>query len=192
MELKSQSCAICRRPPADGVKMRGDGDLSLLISCPQCGQYQLSSDDNFSGSYEWVPSLRAALSCATRQAFEVGQTLRITKANALEFATKHANTRVSDTQEQLLREIARKADRPGRGASFTFDTDFPSIDCHTAAEFEWYVDWLVNQKFAARTGAGPNAVQLTLTIDGWRQVQPLPRRGGIPGQCFVAMWFDIQ
>jgi nucleoside 2-deoxyribosyltransferase len=27
-------------------------------------------------------------------------------------------------------------------------------------------------------------------MEGWNQVQPLPRPGGVPGQCFVAMWFS--
>jgi nucleoside 2-deoxyribosyltransferase len=27
-------------------------------------------------------------------------------------------------------------------------------------------------------------------VSGWKRVQPVPQAGGIPGQCFVAMWFS--
>jgi len=32
--------------------------------------------------------------------------------------------------------------------------------------------------------------RITLTMEGWNQVQPLLRPGGVPGRCFVAMWFS--
>jgi len=63
------------------------------------------------------------------------------------------------------------------------------IDCHSKEEFDWYIHWLTKQNLAFRTGAGLTGVQLALTFDGWNQVQPLARPGGIPGRCFVAMWF---
>ena len=31
-----------------------------------------------------------------------------------------------------------------------------------------------------------------LTIAGWEALEPLPRPGGTPGRCFVAMWFSAE
>jgi hypothetical protein len=191
MSSRAENCAICDQSPSDGVKMRNSGiSDGLLIDCPRCGQYELVGREAISASYEWAAEVRNGLSCAARQAFAAGQPLRITAANVVEFAGAHMHTRVSDNQERLLREAARRAGRPQKGASFSITQDFTLIDCHSPEEFNWHIEWLETQKLAFRTGAGPNAVQLTLSMEGWKQVQPIPRAGGIPGRCFVAMWFD--
>lgn len=187
-----ENCAICKRPPADGVKMQNSGvSDGLLITCPQCGRYELRGGPAISASFQWTPELRGALSCAARQATEAGQPLRITSAEAaVEFAEPHMHTRVSDNQERLLREAAKRAVRPGRDASFTPTNDFTLIDCLDKEEFLWHVRSLIAQKLVLQTGAGPTVDRLTLSIDGWNRVQPLPRPGGVPGRCFVAMWFS--
>ncbi|MBZ5506048.1 MAG: nucleoside 2-deoxyribosyltransferase [Acidobacteriia bacterium] len=191
MASQAENCAICDQSPSDGVKMRNSGIFDgLLIDCPRCGQYELVGLEAISSSYKWTPEIRSSLSCAARQAFAAGQPLRITAANVVEFAGPHMDTRVSDNQERLLREAARRAGRPQMGASFSLTQDFTLIDCHSAEEFNWHIEWLETQKLVFRTGAGPDTVQLTLSMEGWKQVQPIPRAGGIPGRCFVAMWFD--
>jgi hypothetical protein len=134
--------------------------------------------------------IRGGLSCATRQASEVGQQLRVTNANAKEIAESHLRTRVVDNQERLLRVAAKRAGRPHNGAWFSFATDFTLIDCQSSKEFSWYVEWLINDLLAFRTGIGDERAQLTLSLEGWKRAQPIPRVGGAPGRCFVAMWFD--
>jgi hypothetical protein len=191
MATEPNNCAICDRPPADGVKMRNSGvQDGLIIECPQCGRYELIGPGAIHGSYQWTPELRRPLSCAARQASESGRPLRITGANVAEFAEPHTKSRISGNQEHLLREVARKAGRPHLGAWFSLATDFTLIDCFTTEEFSWYINSLKNQQLVYQTGAGPTHLQLTLSVEGWKQVQPLPRPGGIPGRCFVAMWFD--
>jgi hypothetical protein len=185
------NCAICNRPTADGVKMRNNGmHDGLLITCPQCGTYDLIGADVMGASFNWEPEFRSALSCASRQASEIGERLRITEENVEELAQAHTHPRVSETAEQLLREIAKRAVRPQKGALFFPDKDFTLIDCHSKEEFLWYSKWLDELGLAFPTGGGLESVQLTLSMKGWNQVQPLPRPGGIPGQCFVAMWFS--
>jgi nucleoside 2-deoxyribosyltransferase len=102
------------------------------------------------------------------------------------------NTRVSENQERLLREITERAGRPQKGAEFSLTTDFTFVDCYSEEEFLWHIEWLEHQRLVFRTGAGPKVVQLTLSTKGWNQVQPLPHPGGFPGRCFVAMWFSDQ
>jgi hypothetical protein len=179
-------CVICSRPPSQYVSTQSLSD-GLLVKCPQCGRYQTSvgrqSFDRMSLEH------RSGLSCATRQTSEAGQVLKITAVNAIEIAEPHTKTRVSDNQERLLRAIARRAGRPHKPAPFSYEMDFTLIDCQSAEEFEWYIEWLVNERLAFRTDAGPKGAQLTLSMEGWKRVQPVPRSGGIPGRCFVAMWF---
>ncbi len=180
-------CAICSRPPSDGVTVMSLAE-GLLVECPQCGHYEQGIGLHF---FERMsPELRGGLSCATRQAFEVGQPLRVTAANATELAEPHLNTRIVENHERLLREIAKRAPRPPLYAQFALETDFTLIDCQNSGEFEWYLDWLTDERLADRPVAAPGRVTLALSPRGWRRVQPDPRPGGIPGRCFVAMWFD--
>jgi hypothetical protein len=162
----------------------------LLIECLQCGRYELIGQEAIFRSFDWPPDLKRALSCAARQASEGGQPLRITDSNAAELAEPHLNTRVSDNQARLLREVAKRARRPHMGVRFSPATDFTLIDCYSKEEFDWHIEWLKIQNLVFLTGAGPTVVELTLSMAGWNRVQPLPRPGGIPGQCFVAMWFS--
>jgi len=186
----TNNCAICDRPRSDGVKMRNAGVFDgLVIDCPQCGRYELIGHDAIFGSFQWPPELKRPLSCAARQASESGHPLRINYANVAEFSEPHTASRVAHNQERFLREVARKAGRPQVGASFSPTTDFTLIDCYSREEFIWYIDSLKEQGLVYVTGAGLENLQLKLSVEGWKQVQPLPRPGGIPGRCFVAMWF---
>jgi hypothetical protein len=162
---------------------------ALQIVCPQCGSYELIGVNAMSESFRWPNQVRSGLSCAARQASEAGQPLRITSENALDLAEPHMNTRVSENQERLLREIAKRADRPNKTASFSPPTDFTVIDCYSEEEFRWHIDWLTQQGLAIRSAFGPLTVQVSLSMDGWNLVQPFPQQGGVPGRCFVAMWF---
>jgi hypothetical protein len=180
-------CAICSRPRSEGVSVE-PRNAGLLVECPRCGRYEQGiGQQHFERmSHE----LRGGLSCATRQASEAGQELRITAANATEIAEPHLRPRVADNQERLLREIAKRAGRPGTEVPFSLATDFTLIDCQSAEEFSWYVEWLVGDFLAFRASEGAGRVGLVLLPKGWERAQPLPRPGGIPGRCFVAMWFD--
>src|SRR5579864_5672435 len=175
MGSDANSCAICDWPPS-GVTMRNSGVFDgLLIECPRCGRYELIGREAISQSFRWTPEVKNALSCAARQASEGTQPLRITGANAAELAQPHMNTRVSDNQERLLREIATRAGRPPRGAGFSPAKDFTLIDCFSEEEFCWHIEWLKNQQLVFQTAAGPATVGLTLSMEGWKRVQPLPR-----------------
>lgn len=138
----------------------------------------------------WPAGIKSALSCATRQASERGEILEINSENKDEIAHLHHYSRVAENKEKLLSQIARKGLRPHDGALFSLNNDFTVIDCFDKREFEWYIGWLGEEKLAFVTGAGPDHVNLTLTMKGWELAQPFPRPGGIPGRCFVAMWFS--
>jgi hypothetical protein len=88
----------------------------LLIECPRCGKYELIIPLAPALIDTWTPSLRDALSCATRQASESDHPLRITASNAMELAQPHENASISDNIDRLLFQIAKLSIRPGVGA----------------------------------------------------------------------------
>jgi len=170
--------------------MQNSGEFhGLSIECPRCGRYELVGPEAIAQSHEWSSEIRNALSCAMRQASEEGQPLRIIGMNALDLARPHMNTRMVDNQERLLHVIARRAVRPRKAAEFSSRNDFTLIDCYDNGEFTWYVEYLDGQGLLTRGGSGAK-LYLTLTPEGWKRVQPIPQTGGIPGRCFVAMWFS--
>lgn len=164
----------------------------LLITCPRCGEYVLADGNAIPKSSGWSPEVRNGLSCAARQASDGGQRLTITDTNAADLAQPHINTRVVDNQERLLREIARRAIRPQSDATFSPRRDFAVIDCYSEAEFRWHIDWLDRERLVYKIQDTPEIAKLSLSLEGWKRVQPIPRPGGFPGRCFVAMWFSIE
>jgi hypothetical protein len=196
------NCAICNRPPADGVKMQNSGVFDgLLIECPQCGRYELIGGEVIWASFQWQPEFRCALSCAARQASESGQPVRINVSNAVELAEGHAGTRVNNNIDRLLQQIAVRSVRPGSAAKLCPDTDFTLVDCYSRAEFDYYIDWIKKAGLGVWTpdidhlsesGAPVHSStgDMALTVEGGNRVQPLPRPGGVAGRCFVAMWFS--
>jgi hypothetical protein len=188
----ARNCALCNRTPTDGVQMGNAGShSSLWVTCPLCGRYELIGPFAATHNIRWSKEVRQALSCATRQASESGRTLKISSlSDGEDLARPHMNTRVVENQERLLQEMAKRAQRPDGAATFNPTTDFTLIDCYSQTEFEWYLGWIEIQKLAFTTATGPTSRSYTLSLDGWNMVQPLPRPGGIPGRCFVAMWFS--
>lgn len=193
-------CAICQRTESDGVSLNPDGQSGFEFKCPLCGTYTIKGRLAWRLSSSWPPELRKPLSCAARQGYESGQRLEINETNAAEHAERHAKTRVSDNIDRLLLQIAARSERPVGSATFHPDNDFTLIGCYSRAEFVQCIQWIEHEGLAAKfvtPGYGPSlaakvgkTVQLSLTMTGWNRVQPLSRSGGIPGRCFVAMWFD--
>jgi Nucleoside 2-deoxyribosyltransferase len=187
--MNLDSCTLCGRPMPGEVQANFEG-INCVMSCPQCGRYIIDIPTAMVAKIGWKPEKKAALSCAARQASEAGELLQIASDTVEELAHAHLHTRVSDNTEKLLLQVAKRAPRPNQGAPFSLKNDFTLIDCFGKEEFEWYVERLGAEGLAFTTGAGTNSVHLTLSMKGWNQIQPLPRPGGIPGRCFVAMWFS--
>jgi hypothetical protein len=190
MATDPNNCLICDWP-ASRVKITMSRDnLAQVFECPRCGTYE-ALNELVAISHRWPSEIAQPLSCAARQASEEQRPARITGSNAVDLARPHMNSRVVDNQERLLREIAKRAfGRPQRAAPFAPANDFALIDCYNNDEFNWYVESLTKQGLVTRTGGSSSTLYLTLTDEGWKRIQPAPHPGGIPGQCFVAMWLS--
>jgi len=86
---------------------------------------------------------------------------------------------------------------PGKVATVDPMLDAPRFDCFDADEVKYLLDYLVGRnllepKMGMKTGPnyiGNEVAGYRLTIPGWESLEP--GRGGIPGRCFIAMWFDV-
>lgn len=181
-------CPFCGR---DDVSTRPSGVSDVMrIDCHLCGQFDVKFLELVAELSGWEYERKSALSCATRQAFEDGLPLKILSGvDAARFAESHTQTRIADNQVRLLKEVAKRARRPMVAAEFRPAVDFTIIDSLDEQEFSWYCASLANEGLVELDSSG-DTLNVTLSVRGWNQVQPLPRQGGIPGRCFVAMSFD--
>lgn len=124
------------------------------------------------------------LSAATRKAAESGR-LILTTANYRELEERQRSIRVSQKIADLVRLIAARTGSPGQRWLVKPDRDYPLVAAKDAVELECCLAHLQSRGFLAG-----NTTNCQLTISGWEEIEPLPRPGGIPGRCFVAMWFS--
>jgi hypothetical protein len=116
--------------------------------------------------------------------------LKITTANFRELAEPHLRSRVSEKLDKVLTFLGRKTKVPGGWHLVDFSNDYPVVDARDEEELKYYLDYLISkhQLEAGSTGGGPGEAKYRITIDGWRQLEPILRPGGEPGRCFVATW----
>lgn len=158
---------------------------SLTFECRRCGEYTLSIELRSAFNIPPNPYLWAA----TRQASEKGSPLVLTRSNWEDLARVHEATAVSERIEKLLNAIARGSGRPGKPFDVNYQCDFPLADAGDWSELKLYLDHLYERKLIDMVAAQESA-KVTLTVGGWEFVQPRIAIGGVPGTCFVAMWFD--
>jgi hypothetical protein len=127
----------------------------------------------------FLPYLRAYI----RQANEHGEVVTLHE-NWKEFALAHSNTPVASKLTKLM-EVAAKRSRPGITANIHFAADAPLLDAFDHKEVKFLVDTLVEMGNVK----SPNDHYVRLEAKGWELIQSAGTIG-IPGKCFVAMWFD--
>jgi hypothetical protein len=185
--MQPQLCPICGEP----ARAELTTSMSFPFTCPRCGEFVITFE-LLKGS---IPdNLRPYISAATRQATEEGRQLKITTTNFREIADYKQRTTVSEKLNKSLAYIAKKTGAPGSWHPLRLAYDYPLVDARDEDELKAYLDYLVRQGLLFEeqaTGAG-NAAAYQLTIEGWRQMEPVIRPGGEPGRCFVASSLDDQ
>jgi hypothetical protein len=81
--------------------------------------------------------------------------------------------------------IAQKSNGIGGEAEIWGDYDYPAIDARSKEGLDLLLDHLVKTGYVIFSD-GP---LVALTVKGWEELEPVSG-SGIPGRCFVAMWFD--
>jgi hypothetical protein len=176
-------CPICGAQVIAEEEWRSE---SWFVICHICGRYWWNL-------YPWEtlpPELRDVapfLSAATRQASERGRPLRLnTSTKLFELAEPHRTSTVSQKIDKLLHVIGEKCKRPGQRVKLIPIHDYPLADCKDHKELVSYIRYLGSEARLICEEGG----EVELTIAGWQQLEPTLSRGGEPGRCFVAMWFD--
>jgi nucleoside 2-deoxyribosyltransferase len=127
------------------------------------------------------------LSAATRKASEAGSPLTLSLENWRGFEGAQRSIRISQKVTDLLRLIAARTKTPGECWEIDLQKDYPLIAAANSVELANLSDHL-----HMRGWLEGGTTICRLTVPGWEALEPLPRLGGIPGQCFVAMWFSDQ
>ena len=182
-------CELCRDSAGDSSILP---DI-LVCECPRCGDYLITHEAV--RSVRGIPGeFRPYISAATRQASENGRQLKITTKNFRELSDLHQRTTVSEKLDKILVFLAKKTRVPGSLHVVRYSYDYPLADARDEKEFREYLDHLFSQGLLQieATGKGPQEIAYKLTINGWRQLEPVLRPGGEPGRCFVASWLDDQ
>lgn len=173
-------------------------DVHSSFGCPVCGEFvmtfALSADSDMQGQPH------PYLSAATRKASEAGSPLVLTMDNWRQLEDQQRSIRVSQKLADLLRLVADRSGTPGKVWKIAPDRDYPLIAAHDVTELRSYLDHLYQRKFLAKLQTyfdvdisdELTVTECKLTIAGWEALEPFPRPGGIPGRCFVAMWFSDQ
>lgn len=191
MMLGSMSTTLARCPLCGTPDARFYPGEPCQFDCRTCGQFgvtfQLQVDRDLQ-----EPHLHPFLSAATRRAFEAGQPIVLSMENYRALADAQRAMRVSEKVTILLGLIAKHTETPGHGWPISTDVDYPLIAARDPKELQAYLDHLVRSKLLhvepiSGDPDGDHAYELT--IPGWQQLEPMPPLGGVPGRCFVAMWF---
>jgi hypothetical protein len=177
--LHKTTCPICKNACAALEKLNPP-----LVDCQLCGKFTIT------------PALvtvidgepRPYLSAATRKACKSGPPLFLGSENWERLEQQQRSIRVSEKLDDLLRLIAEGSEVPGRGWRIKLAFDYPLIAAFNQDELKFYLSELETAGLVWPPTTGD--VGWGLTIKGWERVQPIARPGGIPGRCFVAMWFS--
>ena len=185
-----QPCYVCGES-ARIFQTSKDFDFDLeTVQCPVCGEYKIYRD--LTHELDGLGDAGGFLSCATRQNWESAQSgLKLSRENAEELAKQHSRTSVKANLDKLVAFLGSKIKRPSGRHRFKTAVDYPVIDVDGQEEFREYLKWLADAKIievVSETQEG--YVDVKLTIESWKRLEPSRDPGGKPGTCFVAMWFD--
>jgi hypothetical protein len=185
-------CPVCKELPLVVSRSLTISD-ARNFDCLRCGSYAATLEflqdvaDNMHSTLS--NSLRPFLSAATRETSEQDGKVLLTPKNWLELAEHYKRTTVTERVDKLLRAIARKGVYPGAFVQLSFNTDFPLAAASNSAELKAYLEHLQAERLIFESASRNTDATYRLSVAGWQAIEPRPEIGGIPGRCFIAMWF---
>jgi len=204
-------CAICLgqaevypvRTPDGGIR------AAAQIECERCGSFSITRElltwwnsvreRNQSRLHDENEALLPYLSAYTRQA---SGPVELMTGNWQGFARQHASTPFSRKRDRMLRLVADRSKVPGEWVMLDYRLDAPLLDISGENEWRFIQNNLVNRELL-RGDSFPTGRQedtprgrmeimeqkFSLTPAAWEALEPLGG-GGVPGTCFVAMYFS--
>jgi hypothetical protein len=184
VDASPSECPVCSQNAT--VSNLGGRD-GYRVECPRCKPFVapglllrtvLKGQNSDSEIKELLPYLSAYI----RQSNERGERVVLEDKNWRNFALAHKSTPMPRKVTKMLEVIAA---RSAYGHSTKLDqvNDLSLVDAKDLTEFAFLLKHLTELGYIIRSG---DAWTYGLKVKGWEQLQPT---AGIPGKCFVAMWF---
>jgi len=182
----------------------------FAIDCLLCGKYNLTDR-----AKEHLASLKDSfyiISGVTRNFYELHkdtggvfvikwEMIRDDAKFQAEFISKAPNS-VTEKASLLLQYIARNSnEKPSTSIEITIENDYPIIFCKDKEELYFYINYLKHKGLINSTNLNPELLHLqdvprkykiSLTFEGWIEVEKLQRPNYESKQAFIAMWFNEQ
>ena len=179
---EKRTCLLCRgrtEPPDDRL---------ITFKCEKCGTYQATEEVLvLTGEVGNLWSL----SPVAREYWERHRKpLLITTKNVDDLKSLLPREHdVTDKTQRLLRALERRTEYPGHSVEIHYDKDYPLAYAANTEELQYYCQYLVDCKWIASNG-DRGSLSITLTPEGWAEIERLRRTNVESEKVFVAMWFD--
>lgn len=189
-DLNQHKCPICDEG-AKGPYQVGT-TLMFQYDCPRCGTFDLSHQAAGYIRSEEFKEKRHLLAGVLRNASDNGQVLQVKTHNADELvarAPKHL--RISTLLDKLLLFIIEQAATANlKHAVVIPSVDYPLYYLRNSDELFYLANLLAQQGAIEVSAIAGKGLPVRLRPEGWERGERLQQTRGIPGQAFVAMWFD--
>jgi hypothetical protein len=199
---EKKPCPLCK---TNCVIERLDGD-TISVSCPTCGNYiapfRINTDFVNRGNSHLISGVTRNYYEINKNQFKITFQM-ISDINSMEFQTEILNKApktVAEKASLLLQYIARNSnEKPSTSVSITIDNDYPIVFAKDKNELYFYINYLTQRGLITSHNKNPSTIHLqdviseyriSLTFDGWVEVEKLQKPNLESTQAFVAMWFD--
>jgi hypothetical protein len=193
---KDAKCVLCEG--SCSTASAGATELDLPIYTYECSTC---------GSYTMTHQVRSRIQARTKQFYVVSAVTRAywdRNSTPLFVAPEmfsddpgfeshflsHEPKSVHGKIDLLMRYIARLSSKPGDIVQVVLARDYPVAFCKDENELQFYVNHLVERGLLALNTSTDAVNYLTVTVDGWTEVNNMATPNGESKQAFVAMWFD--
>jgi len=199
---KTKPCPLCKTVcPITGqisyTEIDGGG---YRLNCPICGEYSITG--RAEGYLEVRQENLHIISGVTRNFYEQykkdfmieKEMIRDDVKFQAEFLSK-APKSILEKASLLLQYIAQNSnEKPSTPVLVRPEIDYSIAFCKDKDEFEFYVNYLTKRELILPKCNDENIeyLDVSLTIDGWLEIEKLQKHNLESKQAFVAMWFDQQ
>jgi hypothetical protein len=202
-ELNGKSLStLTKHCPVCESKAIHDADVTMtiiLIVCPICGKYRYNSmAHEFVKEQKLKPDSKAyRISYYLRTVADRGFGQRnndfypVYRLEDFERMIDTPDIPVIDKMNSLLRFIVQNSSFLGEQIPFDGSTDYSALNARNGKEATNYLAALVKRGLLQQVN--PPAVSnplVSVTVDGWAEVERIAQSGGESFSGFIAMWFD--
>ena len=180
---KPQKCYLCDNSQAEIDRFPGR-TRSYGVKCITCGEYDIGVMASMEiENQDW----RYILSGITREAFERGNRLTITRDNV---KTLLQSASIPKDSIEMIDRILLYVDRNAKTADSSVELlpeYYPIAYAKNNSEFNFLCEKAVELGYITSGGLKR---EYQLDINGWRQLAEIKKTKPDTNQVFIAMWFD--